>query len=115
MDSEVQFLSELSQQGDIAAAFVAERELAPYPGAVQVSEVGNERANEFFPRSSAERLIKSNEPGRVDTEARDDAQLLGQRIDQGWHAVRGHDRIGVPVERDGHCEGFVLLCIRQGL
>ena len=111
----MKLLPEFSEQADVPAALVAERELAPDAHAAKTAEVSRQGANELFSRLPAECFVEVNQPGGIRAEGLDGAQLLRQRIDQRRDSRRGHDDVGMPVKGHRHRERLVLLGVRHRL
>src|SRR5437870_10143308 len=98
----MQFLPESFEQGDVAAAFVAEREVRanadalehrtparsvlvtadPLPRAA-VSQVADKVADELFPRLGAEGAVEVNQEQRFSSQGFKGANSLRQGINQG--------------------------------
>src|SRR3989454_9244623 len=112
---EVQFLSQLLQQGDIPAPPVTEGERAADAQAVDRTEVSRQAANELLARNLAERLVEANQQRGVDSQRFDDAQLFRERVNQRRIPFRSDDGIGVTVECDGKGDAFVLAGVLDGL
>src|SRR6185503_5812212 len=115
MDSETQFLTELFEQGDVAAAFVAERKICADAYAVNASQIAHEITDECFAGLFAEDLVEVNQEQSFGTERFKGAELLRQRINQRRHAVRRDNGVRMLVERENERERVVLSAVGDGL
>ena len=115
MHREIQFRAECFQQRHIAAAFVAEREIAAHAEALNLAQVARQSADECLAGLFAERLVEMNQQQRVRAERFDGAQFLRQRINQRRHAVGRDDGVGMAIEGDDERERLVLARVGDGL
>src|SRR5882724_8506986 len=115
MHGEVEFFTKGFQEADIATPFVAEGEVASHAKALELAEVARKAADEGFAGLFAERAVKMNQQQRIGGKGADDAQFLGERIDQRGDAIGRDDGVGVAVESDHEGDGFVLDGVGDGL
>src|SRR6266487_169679 len=138
MHRKMQFLPESFEQGDVSAAFVAEREVRANADALEhrtparsvlatadplrpgepraaVSQVADKVADELFPRLGAEGAVEVNQEQRFSSQGFKGANSLRQGINQGRHAVRGDDGVGVLVEGEDQRKGIMLPRVRERL
>ena len=115
MDCEIKFSAELSQEGNIAAAFVAENEIGTDADTSNPTKVAGELTNERFASLFAESEVESKQQERIIAEGFNDADLLRQRVDQSRRAIRCNYGVRVLIKRQDQGKTLMLARIADGL
>src|SRR5206468_9150965 len=89
--------------------------LRPGEPRAAVSQVADKVADELFPRLGAEAAVEVNQEQRFSSQGFKGANSLRQGINQGRHAVRGDDGVGVLVEGEDQRERIMLPGVRKRL